>query len=232
MICDYGCQRDARAQLKNGKWCCQPSPNQCPARRAHVSKTARESKHKRGFYKGYQPWNAGKTADDYTPEQRASMLEGSRRGAQTTQQRGWSTETEIARRAKLRKNAKEQGYGGYKRGRGRGKKGWYRGIWCDSRWELAFVMYHLDHDQSIERNTEKFTYLFEEKQYQYLPDFLLNGALIEIKGWLTLQAKLKISQCPKPVTVIDKKEIRPYLEYAVAKYGKNFVSQYDRSEKP
>ena len=29
-ICDYGCGREARYQMKNGKWCCQSNYNLCP----------------------------------------------------------------------------------------------------------------------------------------------------------------------------------------------------------
>ena len=39
-----------------------------------------------------------------------------------------------------------------------GIKGWYKGFWCDSSWELAYVIYNLDHGIEFRRNTEKFEY--------------------------------------------------------------------------
>ena len=44
---------------------------------------------------------------------------------------------------------------GYHPGAGFGKSGWYRGIWCDSSWQLAFVIYHLDHNLNIVRNKQR-----------------------------------------------------------------------------
>jgi hypothetical protein len=31
MICNYGCEQEAKYQFKNGKWCCSESWNQCPS---------------------------------------------------------------------------------------------------------------------------------------------------------------------------------------------------------
>jgi len=30
-ICEYGCGKEAKYQFKNGKWCCKPHRNSCPA---------------------------------------------------------------------------------------------------------------------------------------------------------------------------------------------------------
>src|SRR6059036_3964323 len=57
-----------------------------------------------------------------------------------------SPEREQRRRAKLSKVALQRGLGGYERGSGRGKKGWYRGYSCDSTYKLVFVVYALDHE--------------------------------------------------------------------------------------
>jgi hypothetical protein len=53
---------------------------------------------------------------------------------------------------KLSKVAKERNLGGYVKGSGRGKKGWYKGIFCDSSWELAFVIFCLETNKKIKRN--------------------------------------------------------------------------------
>ena len=80
-------------------------------------------------------------------------------------------EKEKERRNKISKFAKERGFGGYVKNSGRGKKGWYNGYWCDSSWELAWVIYNLEHNINFKRNDEKFKYVFNEKIMNYLPDF-------------------------------------------------------------
>ena len=37
-LCDYGCGRQARFKMKNGKFCCSKSQNSCPAVRGRISK--------------------------------------------------------------------------------------------------------------------------------------------------------------------------------------------------
>ena len=75
--------------------------------------------------------------------------------------------------------------GGYRQGSGLGKKGWYKGIFCDSSWEFAYVLYCEIHSISIKRNLEKFPYEFEGKTYMYLPDFIAEDEFVEIKGYMT-----------------------------------------------
>ena len=91
----------------------------------------------------------------------------------------------------LSKIAKERGLGGYVRGSGRGKKGWYKGFFCDSSWELAYVVYCLEHNISIQRNTEKRKYIWNNKEKNYIPDFIVDGKLVEIKGWHTPEWEAK-----------------------------------------
>lgn len=120
-------------------------------------------------------------------------------------------------------------FGGYRKGSGRGKKGWYKGYFCDSSWELAFVIYNLEHGIQFERNKKKFTYTFNGKEYHYLPDFIVDGKYIEIKGYWCEQWEAKYKQFPKNETlqVLTKNEIQPYLNYVINKYGKDFISLYE-----
>lgn len=116
-----------------------------------------------------------------------------------------------------------------RKGSGRGKSGWYKGIFCDSSWELAFVLYHKDHFIDIERNKERFLYTFEDKTHYYLPDFIVNGKLYEIKGYKNKNWKAKMDQFPKDreLIILEKEDMKPYLEYATNKYGKNFIDIYE-----
>jgi len=89
------------------------------------------------------------------------------------------------------KKMKENG-GGIRKGAGRGKSGWYKGYWCDSSWELAYVIYNLDHNIKFERNKLGFEYIYENKTHKYYPDFILeDGTYIEIKGYETDLTEIK-----------------------------------------
>ena len=116
--------------------------------------------------------------------------------------------------------------GGYRQGSGRGKQGWYKGIHCDSSWELAYLVYHLDHNLYIERCKEKRQYVWNNKQHTYYPDFITDDGIIEIKGYSTDQWKSKEEQ-NSDVKVLYKNEIKPYLDYVTNKYGTDFIKLYD-----
>ena len=116
--------------------------------------------------------------------------------------------------------------GGYREGSGRGKQGWYKGIHCDSSWELAFLVYHLDHNLYIERCKEKRQYVWNNKQHTYYPDFITNDGIIEIKGYSTDQWKSKEEQNPD-VIVLYKDDMKLYLDYVINTYGTDFIKLYD-----
>lgn len=106
---------------------------------------------------------------------------------------------------------------------GRGKKGHYKGQYFMSTWELAFIVYSVEHNIDFKRNWEKFEYfdLNGNKRY-YVPDFIINDKFIEIKGYMTKEVELKINSFKHPLVVIGKDEIKPILEYIQNKYGENF----------
>tara|TARA_R110002020_G_scaffold441478_2_gene652260 strand:+ start:3912 stop:4664 length:753 start_codon:yes stop_codon:yes gene_type:complete len=120
--------------------------------------------------------------------------------------------------------------GGYRKGSGRGKGGWYKGFYCDSTWELCYIIYCLDHNIDIKRNTEKFTYLFNGKELNYLPDFIVENEYVEIKGYVTEQWKAKESQFPHKLEVIGKDEINQYINYITENYEfKHITDLYTES---
>lgn len=122
---------------------------------------------------------------------------------------------------------KNHSLGGYRHGSGRGKKGTYKGYYCDSSWELAYVIYNLDHNIKFERNEELFPYEFNGKQHNYKPDFIEEGFYVELKGYFTEQVKAKEKAFPYKLKYIDKESIKPYLEYVEQTYGKDFIKLYD-----
>jgi hypothetical protein len=127
---------------------------------------------------------------------------------------------------RLSEVAKERKLGGYVQGSGRGKKGWYKGFFCDSSWELAYVVYCLDHEIDIKRNTEKRQYIWQGVVKNYIPDFIVQGIITEVKGYKTEQWLAKL-EANTDVRVLYKKDLEPVLEYVKSKYGKDFISLYE-----
>ncbi len=136
---------------------------------------------------------------------------------------------ELNRRHKISTTMKlNKKSGGYRKGSGVGKSGWYKGYWCDSSWELAFVIYNIDHNIKFERNYSKFEYVFEGKVRYFYPDFILNdGSFVEIKGYSSKQWLAKKDQFNHTIQVVDVSNINKYLNYVLMKYSKNFINLYD-----
>jgi len=135
-----------------------------------------------------------------------------------------SEEQETTRRNKI--SNKMKSYGGCRQGSGRGKKGWYKGFFCDSSWELAYVIYCLDKKIPIKRNTSKLKYIFENVEKTYTPDFIVNGKLVEIKGFKSPQWEAKQFYNPD-VEVLYKEEMTPILDYVILTYGKDYIRLYE-----
>ena len=227
--CEYGCRLEAVHQFKSsGKWCCSSNVNSCPGKRKTDSEKKKGTNpwagkdHPRGF-KGKTPHSKGKTYHELYGEKAVAIKKAI--GEKSKGRDTWSNLSE-EQKNRARQNLKKVRIGGYIRGSGYGKKGWYKGFWCDSSWELAFVIYHTDHEINIERNKKKYPYIYEGKTYSFLPDFIVNETLIEIKGVWNDKQKEKIKQCPIAIKVIDKEEIQLYLKYAIEKYGKDFTKLY------
>ena len=111
------------------------------------------------------------------------------------------------------------------------KFGTYKGIYCDSSWELAVLIYHLDHHIDIHRNFNSFNYTYNNKVYNYYPDFIIdNNTFIEVKGIYRENDQYKIEQFPtdKTLYVIDKSNISKYLKYCNQVYG-DISLLYDRN---
>jgi hypothetical protein len=109
----------------------------------------------------------------------------------------------------------------------RGKNGWYKGYWCDSSWELAWVIYNLDHNINFERNYDKFEYFYKEKKLNYIPDFKINDNYIEIKGFETEKDKAKFEYFPHKLIILRRKEMYDILKYTKTKYGQDYIRLYE-----
>lgn len=118
--------------------------------------------------------------------------------------------------------------GGIKRGSSRGKSGWYKGYWCDSSYELAYVIYNLDHNIPFDRNTEGFDYFYSEKKRKFYPDFISNQEYVEIKNFRSKETDAKIKYFPYKIKVIYKEDIhKEIIPYVTRKYGKDYIKLYE-----
>lgn len=172
-----------------------------------------------GRKKGCKAWNEGLSKET---DQRMMNLSLANKGRNF----GTTVHSEETKKH-LSRIATERGLGGYVQGSGRGKKGWYKGFFCDSSWELAYVMYCLDNNIKIERNTEKFKYEFNGETKNYIPDFICEGRYVEIKGFDSDEWQAKLMAFPYSIKVLYQDDIDFYLDYAKNKYGKKFTDLYE-----
>ena len=129
------------------------------------------------------------------------------------------------------RDAAKRNGSGYKPGSGRGKSGWYGGFWCDSSYELAYVIYNIEHNIEFFQNTDRFSYIINNKSHTYIPDFVLpDGTYVEIKGYETERDHAKWSQFPERLSILRKDDLTIALEYVKVKYGRDFVSLYGRAK--
>ena len=130
-------------------------------------------------------------------------------------------------RLKISTTAKRNGIsGGFREGGGRGKKGKFHGIHCDSSWELAFLISVFEANKKVERITVPRFYEFQGKMHKYFPDFRVDGQVIEIKGWKTPQWEAKY-QHNADVIVLGFDDIKPMIERAKQIYGEDFTVAYE-----
>lgn len=124
-------------------------------------------------------------------------------------------------------NNKKNHTGGYREGSVKNyKSGWYKNFYCDSSWELAFVIYHLDNNLYIERNKSYLEYNYNGEIHKFYPDFITDEGLIEIKGYHSKQSEAKLKEC-KSVKFIFKNDMKKYLDYVIDTYGENFTELYE-----
>jgi hypothetical protein len=181
----------------------------CKSNPDRVQRTKSPNAHAK---KGYTPWNKGKEGLQTGWNKGMTGLEGTPHTVET--------------KHRLSVVAKERKLGGYVQGSGRGKKGWYKSFFCDSSWELAYVVYCLEHNIDIKRNTEKRQYIWQGVIKNYIPDFIVQGAITEVKGYKTEQWMAKLAANPD-VIVLYEKDLEIILEYVKNKYGKDFISLYE-----
>lgn len=190
---------------------CKSNPNRIQRPRNY------KSDRKAGVKLGNIGWNKGLKGD---PRCSKPERKGIRFGSSL---HGHTDDT----KQKLSQIAKDRGIGGYNEKSGRGRKGRYKGIWCDSSYELAWVIYNLDHGISFRRNTEKFPYKYGDKVLNWIPDFIMeDGSYVEIKGYETEQSRAKLRDFPHKIALLKEKDLTCIFHYVKSKYGSDYIRLY------
>ena len=168
-------------------------------------------------------WNKGLTKEtsDIVAKTGRTRTENLRSGKTISPLLGRKLSAET--KAKLSLNS-----GGYRKGSGRGKSGWYKDIWCDSTWELAWIIYAHEHNIQFTRNSKKFEYSYQGKKRGYIPDFLLEDHYLEIKGYLTEIDTAKFTaNLDKSLKILKKEDMLPILDFAKKKCGNDLRLLYE-----
>lgn len=121
--------------------------------------------------------------------------------------------------------------GGLRQGSGRGKKGRYKGIYCDSTYELVFLIYCLDHNIQIERCKEFFEYEYNGKIRKYYPDFIINNEIIiEIKNFYREEVDVKVKaveKLNKKIKVLYYEDLIDIFNYVAKTYNKKLNKKFN-----
>lgn len=174
------------------------------------------------------PWNKGLTAN--TDERIQKQALGVKKfydthpGTQLGRPRTEDERKKISEGMKKSKNC-----GGLRKGSGRGKKGIYKGFYCDSTYELAYIVYNLDHNIYFERCPKSIYYTYEYKNelHKYYPDFILqDGSLVEIKGYHTELVDIKINSVKdRNIKVLYEKDLEYAFNYVKETYKINKIEE-------
>lgn len=136
---------------------------------------------------------------------------------------------------RLRENAKNNKLGGLQEITSWGKRGTYKGIHCDSRYELAYLVFCIDHDIEIIRNNKYFYYMNKEGvKRKYYPDFYLpkTDTYVETKGYEEdkdiTQIKLNsVIEAGARTLLLRGNDLKVYFDYIKDTYG----LAYDKIDK-
>lgn len=101
----------------------------------------------------------------------------------------------------------------------------------DSSWELCYWIWNKDQGIEIKRNIQYFQL---DNGHSCIPDFEVNGKLVEIKGdFLKKQEIWPLKEkCYKEngIQILFSKDIKQYVKYVLKTYGKDFILLHRRSK--
>ena len=214
-MCAYGCGQKAKYTLKNGLKCCSPHYTKCPVIRKRNSDGVNNNYN---YRRSHNITTKNYIYDNLPIEIKNKMS--------WNKGNSYLTDPRIKRPSKETIDKRMNSWNSSNSKR----RGSYKGIHFDFSYELAFIIYNIEHNIKFQRNTQSFDFYFPEdkKIHKYYPDFILeDGTYVEIKGYFRSIDYFKIQSLikdhKKNLIVISVKEIKPYLKYCIDKYGKNFL---------
>lgn len=123
-------------------------------------------------------------------------------------------------------------FGGYRPGSGRAKHGYYKGIYCGSTYELVWLIYQLDNGIPVER----FLGELEWNGVKYVPDFLQNGKIIELKGYESQESVDRKTAVANhfgyEVLVLREKDLKQEFEWVKTHYQYHDLEELYDTYKP
>lgn len=215
--------------LRNHQRLCKMNPN----RQSTIMESVEWQNEMRSRIDYSNPWNKGLTA--VTDERVKHIAFSVKKGIQKSMKehperftgRARTEAAEKQRRQKISFSIKQNPTcGGKRHGSGRGKKGWYKGFFCDSTYELVYVIYNLDNNIEFKRCSRVYTYTYKGKQHKYYPDFeLADGTLVETKGYHSdiVDAKTA-SVTDRSIIVLYEKDLSYAFDWVKAHYQFNDIS--------
>ena len=207
----------------------------CPSNKNRTLPNSGFAKYNQDVKEGRRvPWNKGQTKET-NESLRAESIKNSEmiRQGKSIGCFGLKGDDNPAKRPEVRKKLSEKMLKVCseipERKRGRGIRGRYKGIWCDSTWELAYVIYAIEHDINFIRNSNRFEYEWEGKTHSYFPDFYLpdSDSYVEIKGYYDARSRAKLEQFPGKIHVFTKDELKQVFDYVHEKYTEPLYLLYD-----
>ena len=122
--------------------------------------------------------------------------------------------------------------GGYRRGSGRSKHGWYDNVYFDSTYELAYYIYCKEKGIYIERCVDKYKYINSKGKIRtYHPDFRVEGKIVEIKGYKDREVDIKLRAVNEPVELLLPKDLQHIFEFVTNHTGIKIPKLYKLYDK-
>lgn len=190
MKCEFGCDKEALHQLKNGRWCCSLSINSCEGmRKKNAANKFNKPSGRKGKF-GKPSWNKGltKETDERVKNNVNSLLLAYKNESIIPSFKGKHHNDES------RKNISSSMMGNRNANHRGDRQSYYKNIRMDSHWEVLVATYFDNAGISWRYNAER--YLLSSGNYIH-PDFFIYDELnslekiIEVKGYFREQNKRK-----------------------------------------
>ena len=125
--------------------------------------------------------------------------------------------------------------GGYRKGSGKSKSGYYNGIFCGSTYELLWVMYNIHRNINFERFDGYIEYVLGGVTRKYFPDFIQDNNIIEIKGYHTEIVDIKSDAAKDKgynIHVLYQKDLEEQFKWFAETYPKHKLHEMFDNYKP